>query len=434
VGWAAWIQEQLDGRLTPALLGGDPVRLTRARLAVAMALTTAIWGPVFAVVYLAAGLPRVAGIVVVGTAYLLLAPTLLRRTGSTELAGHHAASALAFVIVGAACLTGGIDSSAPPWLVACSFLAAAIGGWRPGLTWLITALVGISALAMGEGLGVPYGEVDPGLNRWLRTSSLLGLALLVFSLVGVFQVEHDAMRRRLDEQIRAVSAASRAKSIFLANMSHELRTPMNAILGYTELVQEELEEAGEEALHGDLEKAMTAARNLLALIDDLLDLSRIEVGALRVTLDPHALDRLCEDVATSLQPFAAASSVAIQSELSPAEVVCDPLRVTQIVTNLLHNAVKFSPGEPVRLRCGVAGEVAYVEVVDRGPGLTEDQLLRVFDEFQQAHPAVRSEHGGTGLGLTISRRLAQAMGGELEGRSTPGEGSTFRLELPLARS
>lgn len=402
----------------------------QARLAVVMGLTTAVWGPVFVLVYLAAAMPWAAAVVAAGTVYLLTVPWVLRVTESTEVAGHHTASALWFVIVGLSVFTGGIESSAPPWLVACGFLGMAVGGWRPGVLWLILSLVTYVGLALGELAGVPYGEAPESVSLWLRTTSLLGCTAFVASLVLVFQLEHDIMRRRLDEQVVQLSAADRAKSLFLANMSHELRTPMNAILGYTELVEETLDDDAHATARDDLGHVLTASRHLLALIDDLLDLSRIEVGALRLDLAEHDVGEVCRDVVAALRPVAEAAGVPLVVDLAPARCRCDRVRVAQIVTNLAHNAVKFSDDTEVRVRCAVEGSTVVVEVIDQGPGMTEEQLGRVFDEFQQADPSIRATHGGTGLGLTISRRLARAMEGELTGTAEVGKGCRFRLELP----
>jgi len=142
----------------------------QARLAVVMGLTTAVWGPVFVLVYLAAAMPWAAAVVAAGTVYLLTVPWVLRVTESTEVAGHHTASALWFVIVGLSVFTGGIESTAPPWLVACGFLGMAVGGWRPGVLWLILSLVTYVGLALGHVAGVPYGEAPESVSLWLRTT------------------------------------------------------------------------------------------------------------------------------------------------------------------------------------------------------------------------------------------------------------------------
>jgi len=427
-----WIEARLDAWLTPGILRGNARRVSQARLALLMGLTTAVWGPVFSVVYLWLGMPSSAAVVAACTIYLATAPLILRWTESLELAGHQTASAMWLVIVALSLLSGGIHSSAPPWLVACSFLGLSLGGWRPALVWLGISLLTIVGLAAVDLWGVPIPQAPAGTIVYLRATSLVGAALFVFSLVVVFQVEHDAMGRHLRAQVVALSEANRAKSLFLANMSHELRTPMNAILGYTELVDEELRDRDQPDLADDLGRVRTAGHHLLALIDDLLDLSRIEVGAMEMDVADHPMDDVCREVLQAIDPFARTQGTEVVAELVPAMVRCDRVRAAQIVTNLVHNAVKFDAGGRVVVRCAVEASWVVVEVTDSGPGLSEEHLERVFEEFQQAHPAIRSTHGGTGLGLTISRRLARAMGGDVMGRSTLGHGCCFRVTLPVA--
>ncbi len=269
------------------------------------------------------------------------------------------------------------------------------------------------------------------MSVWLHGSSLIGVCTFVFVLGTVFQNESQSMGRRLETQVTQLSEANRAKSLFLANMSHELRTPMNAILGYSELITEDLEaDAGADVLP-DVERVHHAGTHLLSLIDDLLDLSRIEIGVMELDIERHDLAAIARDVSNRLRPLANASDTTLVLDTEEAWSACDPVRTAQIVTNLVHNAVKFDAGGRVEVRCGV-DVCAWVEVEDHGPGLSEAELSAVFDEFQQAHPSVRAEHGGTGLGLTISRRLARAMDGDVRGTGSPGDGCTFRLELPRA--
>ena len=430
--WLAWFQRRTDAWLTPALLERGPQEVARARLAVWMGLMTAAWGPVFAVVYVGLGLYVPAVAILCMTLYLGSSPWLMSRHESTRFAAHHTASTVWFAVVALCLQSGGIHSSALPWLASCSFVAIAIGGWRPALFWLAVSQIGVAGFALVAWLGISFGSASPEAIIWLRGTSLIGLTLFVFVLVAVFQLEHDALGRTLESKVGQLAEANRAKSLFLANMSHELRTPMNAILGYTELAREELEEGPTEAIDQDLGRVQTAGTQLLALIDDLLDLSRIEVGALELDVDDLDLDRIVADVLSNIAPYATQRQTDLDAQLDTVRARCDRVRTTQIVTNLVHNAVKFTGTGQVRVRCTLDADRAVVEVRDTGPGLTSEQLDRIFDEFQQAHPSVRAVHGGTGLGLAISRRLARAMGGEVSARSEPGVGSTFRVELPLA--
>jgi PAS domain S-box-containing protein len=228
-----------------------------------------------------------------------------------------------------------------------------------------------------------------------------------------------------DELSRLVQARSR----FYASMSHEIRTPINAIIGYNDLllggVYGELEPP---QLHS-VERAQSAARHLRDLVNDVLDLSRIESGKFEIVTEECALNEIVRDVLATILPTARERAVELVSELGDdVLLVTDPRRVRQILLNLLSNAVKFGTGRPVTVRTRSAGGLARVEVQDRGPGLTADQLDRIFEEFVQVHTT--DDGDGTGLGLAISRRLAIAIGGSIAAASTPGIGSTFTLALP----
>jgi PAS domain S-box-containing protein len=238
-----------------------------------------------------------------------------------------------------------------------------------------------------------------------------------------------AERMRLLEELQAM-AASRTR--FYASMSHELRTPINAILGYNDLlltgVYGELPSKQQEAL----QRAQSAAQHLRELVNDVLDLSKIESGKIDIVVERVSLTELVDEVVETIRPVAAqrGSPIEVHKD-STIELQTDPRRVRQILLNLLSNAVKFGAGQPVVARTGrLAADRVYVEVQDRGSGIRSDQIARIFEEFVQLE-AAGSE--GTGLGLAISRRLAVALGGSLGVASTAGVGSTFTLTLPLSR-
>ena len=245
---------------------------------------------------------------------------------------------------------------------------------------------------------------------------------------------------RLLEEARSARAvaleASQAKSRFLANMSHELRTPMNAIIGYSEMLIEDAEDAGDEALIDDLRKVRTAGKHLLALINDVLDLSKIEAGKMTLAIEAFEVGGLIDSVVTTIQPLADRNrdrlDVTLPGELGT--MTTDETKLRQVLVNLLSNACKFTEDGSVRLeverRGADDGERLVFRVEDTGIGMTPEQVERVFEEFAQADSSTQRRYGGTGLGLAISRRFARLMGGELAVTSRPGEGSTFTLELP----
>ncbi|MCA9660870.1 MAG: hybrid sensor histidine kinase/response regulator, partial [Myxococcales bacterium] len=230
----------------------------------------------------------------------------------------------------------------------------------------------------------------------------------------------------------AAEAANRAKSTFLATMSHELRTPLNSILGYTELIIDESIERGETASLPDLDRVVRSGRHLLEVISDILDLSKIEAEKVELELAEFPVLPLLERVVEATAPAAATNGNALH--FSPAGdlgvIRSDQLRLRQILLNLLGNAAKFTRDGAITLSAARAGERVRFVVRDTGIGMTADDLGRIFDAFQQVDDSTTRRFGGTGLGLTISQRLARLMGGEITVDSVLGEGSRFTLDLP----
>ena len=231
-------------------------------------------------------------------------------------------------------------------------------------------------------------------------------------------------------------AANAAKSEFLANMSHEIRTPLTAILGYTELLVEDgdLSQAPRRRVE-NLSTIKRAGEHLLTVVNDILDLSKIEAGRLEVEEVESDLPGVLGEVGSLMGARAKEKGIALQIKLGsllPVKAMTDPTRLRQILLNLVGNAVKFTDQGKVEVTATVAHSVLCVDVEDTGPGLSECQVEKLFVPFAQADTSVTRKHGGTGLGLTICRRLAALMGGSVTlHRTTPGQGSTFRVSLPL---
>jgi len=234
-------------------------------------------------------------------------------------------------------------------------------------------------------------------------------------------------RRQLDLE-RAMTARSR----FYASMSHELRTPINAVLGYSTLLLERIYGPLNEKQAEGIERSQKAARHLLELVNDVLDLSKIEAGKIDLRLQPVEFPGLIEDLFVTVRPLADEHGSSLSLEVegdAPIRVVSDPRRVRQILLNLLSNAIKFGRGRPIRVLCSRTADAGVqVEVIDQGEGISKEDQERIFHEFVQLGKTQLQD--GTGLGLPISRRLAELLSGELAVESTPGNGSTFRLRLP----
>jgi PAS domain S-box-containing protein len=234
----------------------------------------------------------------------------------------------------------------------------------------------------------------------------------------------------------AAEAANRAKSTFLANMSHELRTPLNAIIGYSEMLQEEAEDLGQEDFIPDLEKINAAGKHLLALINDILDLSKIEAGRMDLYPETFDLASMLHNVATTVQPL-------VEKNANTLEVHCpedlgamrtDLTKVRQSLFNLLSNASKFTTqgtiGLTVTRQAENGAEWITFRVTDTGIGMTPAQMAKLFQAFSQAEASTARQYGGTGLGLAITKRFCQMMGGDITVTSEVGKGSTFTIRLP----
>jgi len=257
--------------------------------------------------------------------------------------------------------------------------------------------------------------------------------LQTFANQSVLAIENARLFQEVEETSRALEEASQHKSQFLANMSHELRTPLNAIIGYSEMLQEEAEDLGEQSFLPDLQRINSAGKHLLGLINDILDLSKIEAGRMDLFLETFEVGQLVRDVEAIVQPLMDKNDntlvVACPDDIGPMQA--DQTKVRQALFNLLSNAAKFTERGTISLTVErEADDWLTFAVSDTGIGMTEEQLGRLFEAFSQAEAATRSRYGGTGLGLAISRHFCRLMGGDLTVESVYGQGSTFTVRLP----
>jgi signal transduction histidine kinase/DNA-binding response OmpR family regulator len=247
------------------------------------------------------------------------------------------------------------------------------------------------------------------------------------------------LREHEDELVRAkedAEDANRAKSQFLANMSHELRTPLNAIIGYSEMLQEASEDVGQDDFIPDLKKIHSAGKHLLGLINDILDLSKIEAGKMTLFLESFDVANLVQEVGTTVHPLVQknGNQLEIQKGDALGAMHADVTKVRQCLFNLLSNACKFTEKGTIRLRVSreaAAGrDLLCFQVSDSGIGMTPEQLGKLFQAFSQADASTTRKYGGTGLGLALTRRFCQMMGGDVTVTSELGKGSTFTIQLP----
>jgi len=289
------------------------------------------------------------------------------------------------------------------------------------------------------------GGVEAETAAVLADQRALRLALVAILLLGTFafaRIAQGSVRQRkllaialgdVEAKSKEVEAANRHKSEFLANMSHELRTPLNAIIGFSEVLRQQMFGAINPKQGEYLEDIQTSGQHLLSLINDILDLSKVEAGKMELQLSRFSLPAALEPVVLMVRERAAGRGLALSTQIDPAvdQIEADERKVKQIVLNLMTNAVKFTPsGGKVTLEAKRDGSGVQVAVRDTGIGIAPADQARVFEEFTQAGGAASSQQEGTGLGLTLSRRLVELHGGKIWVESELGKGSTFSFTLP----
>jgi signal transduction histidine kinase len=352
---------------------------------------------------------------------------------------------------------GGFQSSSGVilWSALAPLIAILFHGARESMSWFLALTGSIILLVLVDPWLAPFA---PAIPHWAQ----LGFYILNFVVVGAIfyaairyhaalldaeRAEQSKLNRRLAESSRELATAmaqleetnrhlaeaSLHKSRFLATMSHELRTPLNAIIGYSEMLEEQAEELGEAGFQQDLRRINSSGKHLLGLINDVLDLSKIEAGRMDLFVERMTVAELIAQIVPVAEPLARKNQnrLVVEADSDLGAVDTDVTKVRQIVLNLLSNAAKFTERGTITLTVqGPAAEPVSFTVQDSGIGMSEQQLARLFKEFSQAEAGTSRKYGGTGLGLALSRKLAHMLGGDVTVQSREGAGSTFSFVLP----
>jgi len=257
--------------------------------------------------------------------------------------------------------------------------------------------------------------------------------LQTFSAQSVLAIQNARLFLELREKGNQLEIASQHKSQFLANMSHELRTPLNAILGYTELILDDIYGETPEKMRSVLDRVQRNGKHLLGLINDVLDLSKIEAGQLTLSLNDYSIKDIVHSVFVAVESLATEKRLALKVDLPPDLPAAhgDERRLTQVLLNLVGNAIKFTDSGEVKIKAAATNGAYTLSVRDTGPGIDQSDQVKIFQEFQQADSSATKKKGGTGLGLAIARRIIEMHGGRLWVESAIGHGATFSFTVPI---
>ncbi|HVY53371.1 MAG TPA: ATP-binding protein [Gammaproteobacteria bacterium] len=438
----------LFNKLIPDHIKANSLHLTYAKNIIGSAVISAIVTPVLAGFYYLFECPQSALVILLAGSFIIAAAILLKFTHSLFLSREIIISSLFLCLIWLAYHLGGIFSPPAYWLVLPPLTAIFLGGLRDGFFWGVLSLYAVVIFFFLEYKNVtlpPYHVVN---NLALQAISVGGLILIVISLLYFF--EHGKQKAAYDinetnQQLhttkiaaenlaKKAEIANRLKTEFLANMSHELRTPLNAIIGFSELILSGKVGAPPKEHQEYLNDILSSAHHLLELINDILDLSKIETGKMAFHPESVDLKNLVREVTSSLNTMIRQKHLEFNIEINPAltYVIIDSRKLKQVLYNYLSNAIKFTPiGGTIKIIIGPINDNQFkLEVIDTGIGIRKEDLDKLFIEFQQLDSTFTKRYSGTGLGLALTRRIVEAQGGQVGVKSELGKGSNFYAVLP----
>ncbi|MEO6387864.1 MAG: HAMP domain-containing sensor histidine kinase [Croceibacterium sp.] len=379
-------------------------------------------------------------------------PLLMRFSGSMRLAATVSVQLLVGLSLFGSFYFGGISSPLLPWFLIAMvlgffYLADAIGQVLLGIAGQLAIFVAMRIL-VGS-----FPSLIQASDLIVANVFSIGAALTYMTMLCLFYEKVMRVSLRLEQQtidqrsnleilrdaMQSAETSSKRKSIFLAKMSHELRTPLNAVIGYSEMLKENWEERGENDRKAkDLERIHTAGRHLLELVNNVIDLSSIETNRFELTAGPVLISKLVEEVVATASPLTAKRNnkllVNMPEDLGIFEI--DALKLRQSLLNLISNAAKFTTKGVIMLtvmrREEENGDYLSFEVTDNGIGIRTEALEKVFEHFGQAESNTKARYGGTGIGLTLTKRFCEMMGGSIWVRSEYGLGSSFTIKIPVS--
>lgn len=456
--WSRRLLALLERGLPRALLADNALRRRALLIAgTVWTIVVACLASVPVIIATTAGTGRILSLIadILAMVLALVALRQLRDGAQLGASGHLVTGIVFTSSAFAISTTGGFTSQYWILLAAIPFLAAQTAGHAATRTWGLACVAFIVLLCAVMGAGVELPQFTTGLSIYGAAFYGVMCVLVVQFLSHLADLAKDEAVARAeqfaDQLLRAdqevgdarilaeqAVAANSAKSAFMATMSHELRTPLNAVIGYAELLAEDAESQGLHSMRTDLVKIVGASQHLLTLIEDILDLSAVEAERLDLRRDRFAVEELVGELADTLEPLARKRRNTLEVVHTGPTVAADldRARVRQVLINLIGNAIKFtSHGRiTVQVRSELEGSRRWVILVveDTGIGISEADLRRIFEPFTQVDSSPRRRYEGSGLGLSLCKRLVEMMDGTLTVRSHPGEGSAFTVRLPAA--